>query len=69
MRKILITLFSLIFATSCSEEKVQLENSIVEIYYDGVKAIEVTNGIEKEIKLPKEKAGANITWLIQRPRP
>ena len=66
MKKVFLIFISFLFL-GCYNNNEKLD--IVEIYYDGVKAVEVINGVEKEIELPKEKAGANITWLIQRERP
>ncbi|MGV6830305.1 MAG: hypothetical protein ACWA5P_01925 [bacterium] len=69
MRKLGLTIIALFVLTffNCSVEQDEL--NVVEIYYDGLRAIEVINGEEKEIELPSERAGANITWLIQRERP
>ena len=66
MKKLYKIFIAMLFF-SCSVD--QYEPKVVEIYTDGTDAVEVINGKEKKIELPTEKAGANITWLIQRPRP
>lgn len=66
MKKLYKIFIAMLFL-SCSVDR--YEQKVVEIYTDGTEAMEVINGIEKKIELPTEKAGANITWLIQRERP